>query len=228
DRHGLPGERAVSFTLRPYQERACERAWTSIMRGERPFVVSPTGSGKTVVAASLIDRARSEGMRVALMTPRQEILWQTVSTIRAFGHEPGILMGDATCRRYEPVQVVCWPTLVQRSARSESWFPDADLVLIDECHLALSKKMRERVLPYYESSKVIGFTATPARTGGHGLGDYFTDMLEITTIPALIEEGFRSEEHTSELQSREKLVCRLLLEKQNPGAFDELLRRTVA
>src|SRR5690606_41830356 len=26
--------------------------------------------------------------------------------------------------------------------------------------------------------------------------------------------GFRSEEHTSELQSREKLVCRLLLEKK--------------
>jgi len=180
----------MSFTLRPYQERACERAWTSIMHGERPIVVSPTGSGKTVVAASLIDRARSEGMRAALMTPRQEILWQTVDTIRKFGHEPGILMGDATCRRYEPVQVVCWPTLVQRSARSKAWFPEAELVLIDECHLALSRKMVERVLPYYAQSKVIGLTATPARTGGHGLGDYFTDMLEITTIPALIEEGF--------------------------------------
>src|SRR5690606_31013112 len=32
---------------------------------------------------------------------------------------------------------------------------------------------------------------------------------------ALVELG-RSEEHTSELQSREKLVCRLLLEKKNP------------
>src|SRR5579884_2228607 len=29
----------------------------------------------------------------------------------------------------------------------------------------------------------------------------------------------RSEEHTSELQSRGHLVCRLLLEKQKPGAF---------
>src|SRR5690606_40214332 len=29
--------------------------------------------------------------------------------------------------------------------------------------------------------------------------------------------GKRSEEHTSELQSREKLVCRLLLEKKNSG-----------
>src|SRR5438132_6108369 len=30
-------------------------------------------------------------------------------------------------------------------------------------------------------------------------------------------EGFRSEEHTSELQSHSDLVCRLLLEKKNSG-----------
>src|SRR5690606_41915063 len=30
-----------------------------------------------------------------------------------------------------------------------------------------------------------------------------------------IKDNMRSEEHTSELQSREKLVCRLLLEKKN-------------
>src|SRR5690606_41931677 len=45
------------------------------------------------------------------------------------------------------------------------------------------------------------------------------DKLQLIDINAkLIEEGkepARSEEHTSELQSREKLVCRLLLEKKN-------------
>src|SRR3712207_9465278 len=34
------------------------------------------------------------------------------------------------------------------------------------------------------------------------------------TIAALSEAGIRSEEHTSELQSRQYLVCRLLLEKK--------------
>src|SRR5690606_40217862 len=33
-------------------------------------------------------------------------------------------------------------------------------------------------------------------------------------VPARGGEGVRSEEHTSELQSREKLVCRLLLEQK--------------
>src|SRR5690606_39526487 len=32
-------------------------------------------------------------------------------------------------------------------------------------------------------------------------------------------DGVRSEEHTSELQSRENLVCRLLLEKKNSGVY---------
>src|SRR5690606_39803720 len=32
------------------------------------------------------------------------------------------------------------------------------------------------------------------------------------------QPGWRSEEHTSELQSRENLVCRLLLEKKNKAA----------
>src|SRR3712207_7284737 len=34
------------------------------------------------------------------------------------------------------------------------------------------------------------------------------------------EESIRSEEHTSELQSRQYLVCRLLLEKKNATFFD--------
>src|SRR5690606_20042183 len=35
------------------------------------------------------------------------------------------------------------------------------------------------------------------------------------TVAEVFEQGVRSEEHTSELQSRENLVCRLLLEKKN-------------
>src|SRR3712207_7434882 len=40
-------------------------------------------------------------------------------------------------------------------------------------------------------------------------------------VRRLAEEGFatRSEEHTSELQSRQYLVCRLLLEKKNTIVF---------
>src|SRR5690606_42138789 len=37
---------------------------------------------------------------------------------------------------------------------------------------------------------------------------------DLPGLKRLVEENLRSEEHTSELQSRENLVCRLLLEKK--------------
>src|SRR3712207_8130772 len=39
-------------------------------------------------------------------------------------------------------------------------------------------------------------------------------VLGLGAIPARLAAGARSEEHTSELQSRQYLVCRLLLEKK--------------
>src|SRR5690606_18199888 len=42
---------------------------------------------------------------------------------------------------------------------------------------------------------------------------HFGELTTDEAVTALFERDFRSEEHTSELQSRENLVCRLLLEK---------------
>src|SRR3712207_8696399 len=43
-----------------------------------------------------------------------------------------------------------------------------------------------------------------------------TSALHLALLAAGVGPGDRSEEHTSELQSRQYLVCRLLLEKKNP------------
>src|SRR5690606_40249857 len=60
--------------------------------------------------------------------------------------------------------------------------------------------------------------------GGQKVGHHqFAQRVEVLTdgrqrrreVPGLRQIVERSEEHTSELQSREKLVCRLLLEKKN-------------
>src|SRR5690606_39815792 len=48
---------------------------------------------------------------------------------------------------------------------------------------------------------------SPARPG----------IFQESPLVVVIEEISRSEEHTSELQSRENLVCRLLLEKKKVG-----------
>src|ERR1035437_8466499 len=60
---------------------------------------------------------------------------------------------------------------------------------------------------YSAFNSMTGFVQVVACEGGARKG-------EVTCYPAF--SGFiRSEEHTSELQSRQYLVCRLLLEKKN-------------
>src|SRR3712207_7012589 len=61
----------------------------------------------------------------------------------------------------------------------------------------------------------------PGRRDGRprrpGLGSSHMPDIVITEFmdEEAVREGLRSEEHTSELQSRQYLVCRLLLEKTN-------------
>src|SRR3712207_8772499 len=51
----------------------------------------------------------------------------------------------------------------------------------------------------------------------------FSDELQhLRTLQDILSTDHRSEEHTSELQSRQYLVCRLLLEKKNKNPKDNL------
>src|SRR5690606_41133408 len=70
-----------------------------------------------------------------------------------------------------------------------------------------------------EAGKFAAERVEPLRITGDKHGATVKDGV-VTTAPGWKElyrdwiEGGRSEEHTSELQSRENLVCRLLLEKK--------------
>src|SRR3712207_7201358 len=57
-------------------------------------------------------------------------------------------------------------------------------------------------------------------SGGGGLPTPFEEVaLLCTGVPARVDDVDRSEEHTSELQSRQYLVCRLLLEKKKKNTL---------
>src|SRR5690606_39803898 len=76
---------------------------------------------------------------------------------------------------------------------------------------------------FYEYSPEVFSTTEPefALEVCHAVMDVWQPTPEkkiVFNLPATIEAttpNMRSEEHTSELQSRENLVCRLLLEKKN-------------
>src|SRR5699024_12700591 len=62
---------------------------------------------------------------------------------------------------------------------------------------------------YTAAGKLTGF-----QNGMAIAGDYISAASFLGIVGAIALNGYRSEEHTSELQSRFDLVCRLLLEKK--------------
>src|SRR3712207_7753874 len=62
-------------------------------------------------------------------------------------------------------------------------------------------------------AQLVGSQREPHRPGLAGLQRHSLEALELANRAG--RRAVRSEEHTSELQSRQYLVCRLLLEKKN-------------
>src|SRR5690606_41684406 len=73
-------------------------------------------------------------------------------------------------------------------------------------------------IQYFKPQTVDLFTSRQSLTSRRGLGFDRVDPDGKKEYPSRLANesvfGHRSEEHTSELQSRENLVCRLLLEKK--------------
>src|SRR5690242_20701257 len=69
-----------SITLRPYQLEALSAVERAVARGLRRMVVQlPTGTGKSVVAAELIQRTNANTL---VLAPSDEILNQLVGTLK--------------------------------------------------------------------------------------------------------------------------------------------------
>ena len=151
------------------------------------MVVSPTGSGKTVFAAHIIQRGYEQGKHSLFMAHRREILDQTYGKLLLAGVDQsalGIIMAKDPRRNPAAlVQVASVDTLRNRTK------PPADIVFVDECHRAAAKTYTD-IMEAYPSAYIIGLTATPWRADNKGFSPIFDDLVVVTTVQELIELGF--------------------------------------
>jgi superfamily II DNA or RNA helicase len=177
--------------LRPYQIDAVDRAMQALAAGERPIIVSPTGSGKTVIICEIIKRLVAAHKRILVLAHRREIIHQTKQKLEMHGVRCSIIMANSEyeLRLYESVQVAAIATLWVRAIRSDRIkLPLADLIIIDEAHHAVAHTYR-KIIEAYPGAMVLGATATPCRGDDKGLGGIFTTLIEAPQILELIEQG---------------------------------------
>jgi DNA repair protein RadD len=182
----------MSIDLRPYQALVIAEFQRCVERGDRSILlVAPTGSGKTVIGAAIINCAIALGHRVLVIAHRREIITQTRDKLVANGVNPGIVLAgfETELRPYANVQVAGIQTLHARAIRSNRMpMPAATYLIIDEAHHARASSY-QKVLDAYPDAVVIGLTATPVRGDGRGLGNIFETMVEAPQIAELIKQG---------------------------------------
>jgi DNA repair protein RadD len=170
--------------LRPHQTLALDLLRDAIRSGKkRPVIAMPTGSGKTVLAAAIVNGSRSKGNRVCFVVPFLSLVDQTFERFRENGidvNDMGVIQGDHEWRRdHAPVQIATAQTLSRRS------LPETDIVVVDEAHIGYS--VISSWLDNPGGVKLfVGLSATPWAAG---MGKRWDHLIRPTGIADLTAQG---------------------------------------
>lgn len=190
-RYDMPPVGAGPITLRPYQSAGIESLRALLRAGKRRLLfVLPTGGGKTICFCYLSARAVERGKRVLIVVHREELLEQASEKLDAFGLPHGVHMANhPRWIPHAPVQIASVQTLARRLQDGHDKHPGQfDLLIFDEAHHCRATTW-ETITAAYPAATVLGFTATPWRTDGRGLGALFDDLVVAATVPELIALG---------------------------------------
>jgi superfamily II DNA or RNA helicase len=151
-----------------------------------PLLVSPTGSGKTVMFAFISQGTSAKGNKVLILVHRSELVDQTCRTLRDFQVPHGVIAAGRSPDRTHDVQVASVQTVVRRLD-----FFRPDLIIIDEAHHGTAGSWR-KVIDANPQARLLGVTATPERLDGKGLKEVFDKLILGPEVRWLREEGHLS------------------------------------
>lgn len=170
--------------LRPYQQASIDSLRSGIRAGHtRQILCAPTGSGKTVMATVLMQEAAAKMSRAAFIVDRVSLVDQTSRTFDDYGVAHGVMQGNHwRARPWEKIQVCSAQTLARRE------FPGTlNLIVVDEAHTLY--KGTTDFIAANPDVVVVGLTATPFTKG---LGNIYSNVVNVTTTEKLVAEGFLS------------------------------------
>lgn len=181
-----------SFTLRPYQQKAYNAiidTWSC--NTQSTLLVLPTGAGKTIVIAAVVEHLIAQGERVLILAHREELLSQASDKIRkATGIESALEKAKDTCiDSLYPLAVGSVQTLQSQKRLDRFPVDFFDTIIIDEAHHAVSTSYK-RILNHFHAAKRLGVTATADRGDRRNLGEVFQTIAYEYTLPEAIRSNY--------------------------------------
>jgi DNA repair protein RadD len=175
------------FNLRDYQHNLSGLTVEHMNEGGAPCLVSPTGSGKTVMLAEITRLYRQWGYQVILAAHRNEIIKQLAASCRKHCNEP---VGFYTAKRMTEdrgIMVTMMPTLARRREAISTF--KGRVLLLDECHHIQAKTYQE-IIVAMQPAFFAGASATPITPTGAGLGKFGITKLILGPQPKqLMDDG---------------------------------------
>lgn len=137
------------------------------------MIVSPPGSGKSVIIGKIASLAVKKGGYVLFLVHRKELKEQIMETFSKFDI-------PKKSRTIETVMKV---------KNHLGDYPQPTLIITDETHHARAKTY-QIIYEYYAGVPKLGFTATPWRLSGDGFADTYDAMVEGPSVQWLIDNRF--------------------------------------
>jgi len=167
------------FDIKPYsfQQEILEKLELErvVKENKKNLVVAATGTGKTVISAFDYKNFKNEfagDPKLLFVAHRKEILKQSLQTFRQILKEGSF--GELYVDGFIPNEWIHVFASIQslHSGKFDFGKDHFDVVIIDEFHHAEANTY-QRLLDYVEPKYLLGLTATPERTDGKNVMDFF-------------------------------------------------------
>ena len=174
----------MAIILYPDQIELLDGVRASIRKGNKSVLMQlMTGGGKTMIASAMIEGSRAKGTKSIFVVPRRELLKQVSQTLEKHDMPHSFVSSGLPFNAFAKTFIATAPSLVRRLDK----VADMNLVFIDECHI--SGDGIDKIIKFYQErgAIIIGLSATPKKTSGKAMGDWFSDMVEGKDIRWLMD-----------------------------------------
>ena len=182
----------LPLKVRDYQYKGIYEA----LRHKRKLLLSPTGSGKSLMIYTLCRFWTQRNLKTLIVVPTTSLVEQMYKDFQDYGWNSKEychrVRGGIDPRTDKPVTITTWQSVYKLP---KQFFADFDAIIGDEAHLFKAKSLTSIMNKLYDCKYRIGFTGTldGTETNRLVLEGVFGTVNKVTKTETLIRDGHLSQ-----------------------------------
>ena len=184
-------DKVCNIKPRPYQYKAVYEA----LKNNRKLLLSPTGSGKSLMIYSIVRYYAATAKKILIIVPTTSLVEQMVNDFVDYGWNAEDFIhkiyGGKDKNTNKNIIISTWQSIYKFPKR---YFDDIDCVIGDEAHLFKSKSLTGIMTKLHNAKYRFGFTGTldGSKTHKWVLEGLFGSCDQVTKTDDLIKSGYLS------------------------------------